>query len=223
MAAVAEILSAQPDVQLPDVQIDFSGGSRSGENADPGNDTERCARNLEELNNGEYPELKTAYEYWQQIRREKSSSIDRLQSAKRAVRNELIQVIGFGLVFIGVTYTAASQASMLWCQNWYLSLLLLNLLLSLTLFAFYQKRRDFMRWTKRTFQIKSDTKVLHSSTECWDRYIVFVETMREPKDDLDSGILENASKSLLKEEIFVCLKLMCNNCHAATCTASAKA
>ncbi|XP_073392749.1 uncharacterized protein [Physcomitrium patens] len=51
MAAVAEILSAQPDVQLPDVQIDFSGGSRSGENADPGNDTERCARNLEELNN----------------------------------------------------------------------------------------------------------------------------------------------------------------------------
>lgn len=41
--------------------------------------------------------------------------------------------------------------------------------------------------------------------------------MCEFKDDLDSGIFENVLKLLLKEEIFVCFKLMCNNCYVVIC------
>lgn len=110
----------------------------------PGDDeelvvSEVVAKNLLELNSGDHPILKIAFDEWEAGFHIFTKRTEVKEAQRGHIRNEIYQLLGFFIVFQGVVYTAVAQATVLRCANWWTSFTLSLLASVATIVAVVQK------------------------------------------------------------------------------------
>ena len=81
--------------------------------------SEVLINNLLELNSGNHPKLKIAFQEWEKAFDSSKNQTEMYKAQRGLIRNEIYQLIGFFIVFQGVMFTAVAQASVLRCTNWW--------------------------------------------------------------------------------------------------------
>lgn len=100
---------------------------------------EVVANNLLELDSGNHPKLKVAFDEWVAEFHLFTKRSEVKEAQRGQIRNEIYQLIGFFIVFQGVVFTAVAQAAVLRCTNWWTSFTLSLLTSVVTISAVVQK------------------------------------------------------------------------------------
>ena len=121
--------------------------------------SEVVANNLLELNSGNHPKLKIAFQEWEAGFHMFTKRSEVKEAQRGHIRNEIYQLIGFFIVFQGVVYTAVAQAAVLRCTNWWTSFTLSLLASVVTIVAVVQKLSAQWDLTKTIANEKLSIKV----------------------------------------------------------------